>query len=155
MALRSLRVGSTLWIDGDGLGEKEIISVLDQYDIHKLDREACLEENQKARIDTYDNYLFLILYFPKYNPKTERYLLNEFNIFLGKDFLITFRKYPTTHINDLFEHYSTLVSTQTARETISPGYILYEVIHQMEEKMLAMTKNIQKDLRKLEDIVFQ
>jgi magnesium transporter len=53
-----------------------------KYDFHELDIEACFEENQKARIDVYDDYIFLILHFPKYNLKTKSYELNEFNIFL-------------------------------------------------------------------------
>jgi magnesium transporter len=52
-----------------------------------------MEQNQRARIDRYDDYLFMVLHFPKYNEKTKVYSLNEFNIFLGKDFLITFREF--------------------------------------------------------------
>jgi len=52
-----------------------------------------MEDNQRARIDTYDDYLFMVLHFPKYNTVTKSYDLNEFNIFLGRDFLITFRNF--------------------------------------------------------------
>jgi magnesium transporter len=52
------------------------------YNFHELDIEACLEENQRARIDYYDDYMFITLHFPKYNPRTQIYDLNEFDIFL-------------------------------------------------------------------------
>jgi len=56
--------------------------ILQNYNFHELDIEACTEENQRARIDVYDDYLFMVLHFPKYNEKTKIYNLNEFNIFL-------------------------------------------------------------------------
>jgi hypothetical protein len=35
------------------LDESETHEILDKYDFHELDKEACLEENQKSRIDSY------------------------------------------------------------------------------------------------------
>jgi magnesium transporter len=64
------------------LSKDEIFSMLKKYDFHELDIEACLEENQRARIDSYQNYLFIILHFPKYNRETLQYELNEFKIFV-------------------------------------------------------------------------
>jgi magnesium transporter len=55
---------------------------LKNYDFHELDIEACMEENQTARIDFYDDYIFMIFHFPKFDSKTKTYELNEFNIFL-------------------------------------------------------------------------
>jgi Mg2+ and Co2+ transporter CorA len=47
----------------------------------------------------------LIYNFPKYNRKTKVYELNEFNIFFNKEFLITFREFPFSRINKIFENY--------------------------------------------------
>lgn len=106
--LREITVGGVKWIDGVDLKKQEIYSVLDNYNFHELDIEACLEENQRARIDNYTDYFFVILHFPKYNQKTRIYDLNEFNIFVGKDFIITFRNYGGTHIDQIFEKYEQL-----------------------------------------------
>lgn len=106
--LREITVGGVKWIDGVDLKKQEIYSVLDNYNFHELDIEACLEENQRARIDNYADYFFVILHFPKYNQKTKIYELNEFNIFVGKDYIITFRNYGGTHIDQIFEKYEQL-----------------------------------------------
>ena len=90
---RELNIRGIKWIDGVNLERKELYSILKEYDFHELDLEAAMEENQRARIDTYDDYFFVILHFPKYNQKLKIYELNEFNIFVGKDFLITLRNF--------------------------------------------------------------
>lgn len=73
----------------------EIDLIVEKYNFHELDKEAILEENQYARIDTYDEYLFLVLHFPKYEPSTERYIQNELNIFISKEYLLSFRYYQS------------------------------------------------------------
>jgi len=70
------------WIDGIDLPEKQIEEILESYDFHELDIEAALEANQRARIDSYDDYLFLTLHFPKYNQIQKIYNLNEFHVFV-------------------------------------------------------------------------
>ena len=81
----------------------EIDEIIEKYDFHELDRDAILESNQYARIDTYDDYIFLVLHFPKYESSTERYIQNELNIFIGKDFLITYRYYQSTTMKKIYE----------------------------------------------------
>jgi magnesium transporter len=80
--LRQINIKNILWVDGVNVTKAELLSVVRHYDFHELDIEACLEENQRARIDYYDDYMFITLHFPKYNTRSQIYELNEFNIFL-------------------------------------------------------------------------
>jgi magnesium transporter len=93
------------WTDRINPPLDEIDAIIEKYGFHELDREAILESNQYARIDTYDDYLFLVLHFPKYEPHTERYIQNELNIFIARDYLITFRYYQSTTMKRIYERY--------------------------------------------------
>lgn len=153
--IRELKINWIKWIDAVWLKPKEIVKVLNKYNIHELDLEACLEWNQKARLDNYDNYSFLISHFPKYNSKKKLYELNEFNIFLWKDFLITLRNNTWTHINKIFEYYSELkINTKKKDIKVTTWYILYEITQVMLEKMFKVINNINSDVRKIESEVF-
>ena len=103
--IRSLTIKGITWIDAVNPSKEETAEILSKYDFHELDEEAVLEPNQRARIDSYDDYLFLTLHFPKYASVKTLYELNEFHIFLGKDFLITFRDFPGKHIDEIYEKY--------------------------------------------------
>lgn len=87
------------------LNESETEDVLSPFEVHELDKEAVLEANQRARIDSYEKYIFLTLHFPKYNPKKKTYDLNEFHIFLGKNFLITLRDFSGKYIDEIYKKY--------------------------------------------------
>ena len=153
--LRKIKVGGIHWIDWVNLTEAETKKVLKKYDFHELDVEACLEENQRARIDSYPDYFFMVLHFPKYNSYTKVYELNEFNIFIWRDFLITFRNQAWTHLDKIFDIYSKKKLKDDEDFKVSSGFILYEIIQSMLEKMFKVGDNIKKDLKQIEKIVFE
>ncbi len=139
------------WIDRINPPLDEVDRIVDQYHFHALDREAILEENQYARIDTYDEYVFLVLHFPKYESSTERYISNEFNIFLAREFLITFRYYQT---EELKKRYETYMEEYGTGKELHPGFLLYEIIELLLEKVMRMLEKFGKDLKVLEKELF-
>ena len=153
--LRELEIWNIKWIDWVWVKSNDITDVLSQYEVHELDLEACIEWNQKARIDSYEDYSFMIFHFPKYNRIKKVYELNEFNIFLWKNYLITFRDSTWNHIDRIFNHYDELeVSSRKKDIKVSSWYILYEITQAMLEKMFKVTKNLTLDIKEIENKVF-
>lgn len=152
--IREIDIRWITWIDWVNLDKKQIYEIVKDYEFHELDIEACLEENQRARVDKYEDYLFIIFNFPKYNSKTWVYELNEFNVFLGKDFIITFRTFEANHLDKLFEKYRKLDIDDDASLKLTTWFILYEIMQSMLEKMFKVLDNNARDLKILEKEVF-
>ncbi len=142
---------SWIWLDRINPPLDEIDAVIEKYGFHELDRDAIIEANQYARIDTYDNYIFLVLHFPKYEPITERYIQNELNIFLSKDYIITFRYYQSSTIKRIYDRYETRLERW---ETVSAAFLLYDVIEGYLDKTMRMLELFAKDLKVLEHQLF-
>lgn len=153
--LRELKIKWITWIDGFDLEKKDIYKVLKEHNFHELDIEACMEENQRARIDSYEDYFFMVLHFPKYNLSTKRYELNEFNIFLKEDLLITFRNFWWIHVDKIFTKYEKHDFEDWKWRRLYSWYILYEIIESMLEKIFSSINNSKKDLILLEKFVFE
>lgn len=154
--LREIKNDKFTWIDAVDINQVEIKKLLENYNFHELDVEACLEGNQKARIDNYDDYSFIIFHFPKYNTIRSIYELNEFNIFLGKDFLITFRDFHGSHVDKIFDFYSNLKNLKNENAfKITTSYILYEIIQTMLEKMFKVSRINNRELKLIENEVFE
>jgi len=151
--IKVLEIGNLKWIDAVDIDNEKKKEILKNYNFHELDVEATLEENQFPRVNPNDDYIFIILHFPKYISKTWTYVINEFNIFLGKDFLITFRDYHSSHVDKIFEQYKNKEIKDD--EKINTGYILYEIIQVMLEKMFKVIYNLKRDLRELEADIFE
>lgn len=79
--------------------------------------------------------MFLTLHFPKYNQHKKMYDLNEFHIFLGKNFLITLRDFEGRHIDEIYDKYEKKGDDDEYDIDVSSGLVLYELIQEMLEKM--------------------
>src|SRR5881392_386337 len=44
----------------------------ERYDFHPLDYEDVFSRNQRPKVDEYDEYLFIVLHFPRYDKKISR-----------------------------------------------------------------------------------
>jgi len=159
--IREINIRWIKWIDAVWLKTEKIQEITKKYNFHELDLEACLEENQRSRVDIYDKYIFIILYFPKYNPVKKIYEQNEFNIFLWKDFIITFRDFSWNHIDNIFNKYKDIkslekqIDNEDYEHKLTSWFVLYEILQTMLEKLFKVRNNIAKDLKKLEEDVFE
>lgn len=149
--MSKLKIGNVEWKDFVDASEDEITDIIERYDFHELDREAITEEHQSARVDTYDRYVFVVLHFPKYDSRTKRYLLNEFNVFVSKDYLIVFRYYGSKAVEKVFESYR---DGTHGREIVNTGYMLYDLVDAMLDKMFRLLEKLGKDLRAIENSLF-
>ena len=155
--IRRLKINHIKWIDVVGASDEDKLTILKKYNFHELDIEACLEANQRPRIDEYpeDNYSFIAYHFPKYDRVKRVYQLNEFNIFFSKDYIITFRDYSFSQIDTIFNYYDGLKHTKKDAEIkFTSGYILYEITQAMLEKMFGVLKKSHLDVKHLENSVF-
>lgn len=135
------------WIDIKDPSDEELSAIFRRFPFHELDREAILEDNPIARVDNYDEYMFVILHFPKYDTKTRQYIKNEFDIFLSREYLVLFRYYESAAVDELHKIYETWHRAESMR---SSGYLLYDMIDLMLDKTLRTLDRFSRDMTALE-----
>jgi magnesium transporter len=95
-ALRLARAdkGLIVWIDLTAPTEEETKKVLEQlFEFHPLAIEDCVTRSELSKVEDYEDYLFLIV--QSASAGTEKSVqINELNMFLGKEFLVTFHQEP-------------------------------------------------------------
>lgn len=150
--MRTITTASAKWIDVIDPSEETITQIADTYDFHELDREAILEEHQITRVDRYPSYLFAVFHFPKYDGLSRRYTINEIDLYLRKDALITFRYVPSRTVNTVFDRYQQ--TTQGESDSAHAAYMLYDLLDGLLDKTFRMVEKIVRDLRGLEKEIF-
>lgn len=78
-----------VWIDVSKPGEVEAAFLRDKLGFHPLAVEDCIRGRQRAKLERYPEYFFLVFYAAAINPERDRVALNEIHIFLGKNFIVT------------------------------------------------------------------
>lgn len=106
------------------------------------------------KIDQYDDVIFVVLNFPKYNVLNKKYVLNEFNIIMWKDYIITLSRYEASHVAKIIAQYKDDLAESDVHDEeafkISPYYILYTIIDAMYDKTIKAQWNASRDLVMLE-----
>ncbi len=135
---------------------KDIKEIIEKYNLHEIVEQDLEDENIQDKIDVYDDFIFLVLHFPKYNQKTQRYFSNELKVIMWKDTIISITKYETNNIDKMKSDYQKeLEEDKWNTLKVSPYYILYIIIDLMYDKTLTALWKFNADLIKIENNAFQ
>jgi magnesium transporter len=127
----------------------------EHFDFHPLDYEDVLSRNQRPKIDEYDDYLFIVLYFPVFDKTVGRLNAAELDIFIGPDYLITLPNTPVPPVEYLFERCR---SNDEVREQLfskGSGYLLYKIVDDSFDYCFPMLRKIGNKLERLEEDIFE
>lgn len=104
-ALRIFRAdkGLHIWVDLDTPTAEEVKQVMEGiFSFHPLAIEDCLSPEVLPKIEDYDNHLFIVTHAVDHT-RTERFTTTDLELFLGKDFLVTFHRQPLRTIDAMVE----------------------------------------------------
>jgi magnesium transporter len=127
----------------------------EHFEFHPLDYEDVLSRNQRPKIDEYDDYLFIVLYFPVFDKAVGRLNAAELDIFVGPDYLITLPNTPLPPVEYLFERCR---SSEEVRENLlskGSGYLLYKIVDDSFDYCFPMLRKIGNKLERLEEDIFE
>lgn len=152
--MQTINGNNIKWVNIPNPTQDEVNLLEKEYGFHHLDLEDCLTENQRAKIDRYDNYTFLILHLPTLHKRTKRIVYKEIDIFISNDFLICLHE-DHGFLNDIFE--SAQNNDIVAKDYMSsgPGYLLYKILNQMFEDLFKIVDDLSREVNKIEKEVFQ
>ena len=125
------------------------------FDFHPLDYEDVRSRNQRPKVDEYDDYLFIVLHFPRYDKTVSRLNAAEVDIFVGPDFLITLPNEPLQTIDYLFERCRANEELRESLFSKGPGYLLYKIVDDCVDASFPMLGKIGNKLERIEEEIFE
>src|SRR4051794_20122159 len=143
------------WINIERPGPLEGAWLEEHFEFHPLDYEDVRSRNQRPKLDTYDDYLFIVLHFPVFDKQVGRLNQGELDVFVGPDFLITLPNVPLQPVEYLFERCR---SSEHAREELfskGSGYLLYKVVDNAFDYCFPMLRKVGNKLDRLENDIFE
>jgi magnesium transporter len=143
------------WINIERPRAIEQAWVEERFDFHPLDYEDVRSRNQRPKVDEYDDYLFIVLHFPRYDKNVSRLNAAEVDIFVGADYLITLPNEPLQSIDYLFERCRTNEELRESVFSKGPGYLLYKIVDDCVDASFPMLGKIGNKLERIEEEIFE
>src|SRR3954466_1705880 len=101
--VEQIEAGGLRWINIERPRAIDRAWLEERFEFHALDYEDVFSRNQRPKVDEYDDYLFCVLHFPRYDKAVSRLNAAEPALFVGPDFLITLPNEPLQPLDFLFE----------------------------------------------------
>ncbi len=91
-----------LWVDLEAPTEEESKILSTVFGFHELAIEDCIAVDiEEAKIDNYEDYLFLVFHSVVFNHEKLTFDFNELDIFFGVKYVVTYHSRPILAINQL------------------------------------------------------
>ena len=143
--------GIHIWVDLENPTPEESKQVLEGiFQFHPLAIEDCLAPSQLPKIEEYDGYLFMVIHAVDFNRKDEHFRTEELNLFLGKNFLVTWHGEPLKSIQAALDRCTK--TTQTARGS---DRVAHSIIDALVDNYLPVLHEFSEDVNELEAMVLE
>src|ERR671915_604816 len=143
------------WINIERPRQIDRAWVEERFEFHPLDYEDVFSRNQRPKVDEYDDYLFIVLHFPRYDKAVGRLNAAEVDLFVGPDFLVTIPNEPLQPIEYLFERCRTNEELRDSLFSKGSGYLLYKIVDDLVDSSFPMLRKIGNKLERLEEEIFE
>jgi magnesium transporter len=150
-ALRLVRAdkGLTLWVDLEDPTDEEIKTVLEGvFQFHPLAIEDCVTPSSLPKSEDYEDHLFIVTHAVDFT-RTEKFNTTELDLFLGKEFLVTFHR---THLKSVATAIDRCVKA-TGVVARGPDRIAHLVMDLLVDNFKPITDELRAELDDIEDTV--
>jgi len=150
-ALRLVRAdkGLLLWVDLDNPTEEETKFVLETvFQFHPLAIEDCVAPSSLPKVEDYEDYLFIVTHAVDFK-RTDKFNTTELDLFLGRDYLVTFHTSPLRSV-------STLIDRQLKGATVGPrgpDRIAHTLLDLLVDHYAPVIEELRAELEELEEDV--
>jgi magnesium transporter len=154
--VQRLEAHGLTWLNIEAPTEVETAWLAEHHEFHPLDLEDVLSRRrQRAKIDEYADYLFIVLHFPRFDKRTGRLQAAELNIFVAEDLVITLPNEPLKPLSALWSRCERNDAERARHMSKGSGYLLYEIVDTMYDYCFPILDKIGFKLDAVEDAIFE
>jgi magnesium transporter len=140
-----------VWVDLEDPSEFESDLLVELFNFHPLAVEDCLIEHSEPKLDDYDEYLFLVVHAAA-KEKGEELKTAELNLFVNKNYVVTFHKQPIPSIqsvrNDVMRRQGTPLSDGT-------DMLVHAILDRLVDRYLPVLTEHERRIDEIEDKLFE
>jgi magnesium transporter len=143
------------WVNIERPRRADRVWLEEHFDFHPLAYEDVFSRNQRPKVDDYDDHLFVVLHFPRYDKTVGRLNTAELDVFLGPDFIVTL---PNEQLQPLEYLFDRCAREEDLRDDLfrrGAGYLLYRAVDGCVDASFPMLAKMGNKLERIEDEIFE
>jgi len=139
-----------VWVDLEDPSEFESETLVELFNFHPLAIEDCLIDHSEPKIDSYDDYTFLVVHAVNMESKEELQTY-ELNLFANKHYVVSFHKDPIRSIALMRD-----LESRKSGALISEGtdMLVHGILDQLVDAYLPVVSEYERRVDEIEDQIF-
>jgi magnesium transporter len=143
---RAMAEFPVVWVNVIGLGDVGVIERIGKlFKLHRLTLEDVVNVDQRPKVEQYDDYLFIVARMPNLG---ERLSTEQFSMFLGAKFVLTFDERPGDCLNPVRER---LRNKRGRIRAAGADYLAYALLDAIVDAYFPIIETYGERLEVLED----
>ncbi|AND17002.1 magnesium and cobalt transport protein CorA [Rathayibacter tritici] len=138
------------WIGLYRPSREEVEAVAEEFGLHPLAVEDALSGHQRAKLERYDDGLFVVLRPARYADAAEAVVFGELHVFVGPDFVVTIRHADSPDLARVRRR----LEEDPALLARGPEAVLYAILDQVVDEYAPVVFGVQGDVDEIEDQLF-
>lgn len=148
MKIPTVSYRNTKWVSIKSPTHDHIEWLGQNFPFHPLDLEDSLSRVQRPRIDSYLNYLSLVLQFPA--VEEERLVASELNAFIGPDYLVTLHNERLDLVDELFRKCARSKQETAYYLKLGPARLLYTIVDRLVDSCFPILEKMGQDIEEID-----
>jgi len=143
--------GIIVWIDLNQPTPEETNQILEKlFAFHPLAIEDCVNDTPFPKLEAYDDYLYFVMHAVD-TSEAPTFKTTELDLFLGKNFLVTYHHLPLAPVNATLERF-----LRTSSEPVrGPDRFAHTILDYMVEAYKPPLEALRQEIDKVEEGVFR
>ena len=142
------------WIDIQDPTKEDVKYLKEKFDFHPLVLEELLPPSHRPKVDAYEDYLYMIFYYPIFSKEKRETRPRELDIIVTKDAMITSHYHSLLPLKALFDRCNLYPQAKKNYMSRSSGYLLYHLVNGLWKSCLTKLVRIGDRLDKIEKEMF-
>lgn len=138
-----------LWLNVHGLHDPDLMKQLGEtFKLHPLTMEDILNTTQRPKVDSYDDYLFIVTRFFYYDERRMAINSEQISLVLGKNFVLSFQERATGSFEPIRER---LRTDRGHIRNLGADYLAYALLDMVVDRYFEVLEKMGEDCETLEE----
>lgn len=142
---------SLVWIDIEKPHEQDNVILSDVFHFHPLTIEDAIETRNHPKVESYNDYIFLIVHGVTMETNSTNFITRELDIYLGQNFVLTYHHESLRSIDSL----KSQIRANTFHCERGADYLLHQILDKLVDLYIPVVDDFDAAINNLEDRIFQ
>ncbi len=147
-ALEAVKTGGYIWLDYCEPTKAELSVLIEPLGLHPLSIEDCVDQNEVPKIEDFPGNVFII--FNSFSYADTELSIDEVDLFLGKDFLVTVSGFCAEGRRPL-QGIEQIIETHPESVADGPAFLMHVILDRIVDEKFVAIEALEDDMDKAEE----